>query len=315
MYKLSKDTVFSLILHVVNALVKYLLLSSACFFAALHLSAQETVGAELDRYESACEMCLNLKTRLAAGESVSKDEAKVTIDLFLAINRGLKEQEEQMTAFERRRFESIGEWFSTGVKPALPVLLPAVVGPCLDLQCVTQYQSVLVSMSLPDEPVVPQKETEPDLLTYVLFEVDPFSMSYGARTVLTFGRFGGFVSYRSNFDGRVYEYECASSGAIPGGGMFWPSGNDCLCARMYTAGIAFECLPWLAVYAGGGYGERSLMWQDIDAGWAKVADWSQEGVAVDAGILVSWRMFAISAGASSIAFRTFATTVGLGLRF
>lgn len=295
--------------------VKYLLSLSVCLFAALHLSAQETVGTELDRYESACEMCLNLKTRLAAGERVSKDEAKVTIDLFLAMNRRLKEKESQMTALERRRFESIGEWFSTGVKPVLPAALPAVTGPRLVRQCVAQYQSVPVFMPLPDGPDVPQAVAETCLSTYVLFEMDPSSMSYGGRAALTFGRLGGYVSCRSNFNSCVFDYECYSSGALQGGGVFWPSGNECLCAQMYTAGIAIECFPWLAVYAGGGYGERSLMWQDIEGGWAKVADWSHEGFAVDAGILVSWRMLAISAGASSIAFGTFATTVGLGLRF
>ena len=62
-------------------------------------------------------MCMDLRTRVSAGEQVSRSEAQTFINRFLALNRDIKAREQEMNPSQRRRFASIGQWFSTGVNP------------------------------------------------------------------------------------------------------------------------------------------------------------------------------------------------------
>ena len=95
---------------------KYIL---SVFFGMLVMHqtfAQESIVSELQRYESICRMCLDLRQRVENGERVSKQEAKSTIDLFVAMNNRLKALEPTMTVLQRQQFKDIGEWFATGVR-------------------------------------------------------------------------------------------------------------------------------------------------------------------------------------------------------
>ena len=69
------------------------------------------------------------------------------------------------------------------------------------------------------------------------------------------------------------------------------------------------------VYAGVGYGTRKLAWEDVADNWVLVSDWSRSGFAAECGAVVSVRKLAISAGISTVAFRTAAFTFGVGVRF
>ena len=80
-----------------------------------------------------------------------------------------------------------------------------------------------------------------------------------------------------------------------------------------TAGFIAATCRWMAAYAGAGYGWRCLQWQDIDGNWAEVSDFSFRGLAVEAGLLFSYRRMAFSAGLSTISFKTASFTIGVGL--
>ena len=77
-----------------------------------------------------CIVCLELRVRMNRGEQISREEAKATIDFFVATNRRLKAKEAEMTAVQRQRFRDVGEWFSTGVRQCRPDAIP-VVSSCL----------------------------------------------------------------------------------------------------------------------------------------------------------------------------------------
>ena len=88
----------------------------------------------LDRYESLCGECMDMKARAASGAGVSRDEARSLIDAFLVINRVLKADEKNMTVLERRRFAAIGTWFSGGTPPEPePYWVPSVQSLSADL--------------------------------------------------------------------------------------------------------------------------------------------------------------------------------------
>lgn len=284
------------------------------------LSAQEgaSVDADLDRYEVLCGMCMDLRTRVSAGEQVSRSEAQAFINRFLSLNRELKAKEAEMNPSQRRRFVSIGQWFSTGVKPQehLPV---AEVAPFMHNERIRSLSCIDGPM-IPDvsdlasvvEPAVPDRS---DLDVFLLAELSVPSMSYGIRAGLMVSRFGGYASFRSDFRPSDCEYSCMSDGAMPGGGMFWPSGSTRASAMCVNAGLLVQTLSWLTAYAGAGYGRCSNMWQDVDGKWAQVSDISYKGLSAEAGLILTWKMLGVSAGLSSISFKTLDFSFGLGIRF
>ena len=137
-----------------NGAFKYVVAMLACLLVFVSAKAQTSLEEELKIYENACRMCLSLKTRIDAGEVVSRDEAKATIDLFVAMNRKLKAIENEMTVLQRQRFKDVGEWFTTGVRPMRLSALPSVV--CKAMPALPVYSSenlLVVPDPLPSEPV------------------------------------------------------------------------------------------------------------------------------------------------------------------
>jgi hypothetical protein len=71
----------------------------------------------------------------------------------------------------------------------------------------------------------------------------------------------------------------------------------------------------MKVYAGGGYGSRQLLWQDVSGRWAQVSDRSVTGFAVDVGLIFTVGPVSLLAGASTVGFGNVAAEFGLGFRF
>lgn len=96
------------------------------------------------------------------------------------------------------------------------------------------------------------------------------------------------VDYRTGEIAGDPSYECMSDGSLSGAGSFWTGGEE-------SGGLS----DLFSIYAGAGYGWRTLMWKDIDGEWA----------------MVSFRHLAISAGISSVSFKTASFVCGLGFCF
>lgn len=138
--------------------------------------------------------------------------------------------------------------------------------------------------------------------------------AFGAR--LDFERFkwGGYVKATSNFKGSTSAYDCRSDGTISDG-YIWTSGNVKTSHLTITAGAGYRILKWLRVYAGAGYGKRVLLWEDMDGNWSRVTDYSYQGICTDAGAQFGLSRLRLTAGISSISFRTISCELGIGFCF
>ena len=268
----------------------------------------DDMSVRLAEYETLCRECLELKTKAAAGERVSRDEAQALLNDFVEANRALKDIEPAMTVVQRQRFAAVGQWFSTGNPPQEPdqtflqmahIPTRALIGPSaqplarknVDLpENVRPSIFALVDMSIPD-------------------------LSYGLMAGCQYERIGGYLRFRTDFRQLPsISYECLSNGNINPVGKFWASGSISYSNMFMTAGILVPVKRYLTIYAGAGYGNRTYAWEDIEGSWALVSDLSNKGLAVDAGVIFSWRRLAVSAGISTISFKTAAFTCGIGVR-
>ena len=161
-----------------------------CVFAALQVRAQDSLDIELERYERMCAMCLELRTRMDRGEQLSREEAKATLDIFVASNKRLKTRESGMTALQRQRFKDIGEWFTAGVKPQRPVQLPYLTCSLPSVRLAEEERTIILPSSVSYEPYAKPLRVE----FIALAEVSAPDLSYGLRAGLQGRKLGGYVA-------------------------------------------------------------------------------------------------------------------------
>lgn len=311
-----KDTPFLLNLHIVNSAFRHIAAILAGFLVFQHLYAQESLDAELDRYEEMCRMSMELKDRMADGEQISRNEAEVTIGLFVAMNKRLKARESDMNVAQRRRFNDIRDWFRTGVRPFRPEPLPPVIKRLAGTAESEMSGINLLTASFPvSEKSVPDTLMKSVISYTLLAEISAPYLSYGLRFGVVGRRGGGYVSVRSNYCFDKADYSCFSDGSLPNGSRIWSSGVERQNNLSVTAGAMCRAAEWLDVYAGAGYGRHILYWQDIESNWVEVSDWTCRGLSAEAGLIVSFRKLAFSAGLSTVAFKVAAFTMGVGLQF
>jgi hypothetical protein len=297
-------------------LVRYLLtvISGLVLTCALNAQVVSSMDSELSRYEALCQECLELKSRIAAGEIVPRRQAESLIEDFVSMNARLKEDIHEMTAAQRKRFNAVGVWFSTGRKPQVQS------APSLEALPAPPYPHIMTTTPKTDEIChvdhshdIPGRQDY--LRKFILADVSFPDMSYGLMAGLQGRRCGGYLRFRSDFTKTPETlYECLSDGSLPHGGKMWTSG-DIRNSNLYiTGGALVQIVDWLSVYVGAGYGRRTLAWQDIDGNWARVSDWSRKGLTIDAGLLLSWRNLAFSAGLSTMTFKTCVFSLGIGVR-
>lgn len=304
-----------------NILVVALMLASYvnCF-------SQDVVTGSLsesvDRYEMLCEICLNLRTRIRQGEDVSRIEAETFINRFLAMNKELKEKEGAMTPLQKEKFVAVTQWFSTGERPSVldrqkmasrpkTADLPEVIDPFLSDRPSAEHHPESDCLVRHDEVIptfIPKKK-------YLMLSLSAPYLSYGLLGGYMSGRWGGYACFRSNDVSYESSYECQSDGFLPTGVRFWPSGDSRRSNLAVTAGVLSWLSGWCTVYAGAGYGWYKTAWEDIDGNWAELSDVSHKGAAVDAGFLFSWNSLSVSVGMTTVAFRSAAATLGLGICF
>lgn len=81
------------------------------------------------------------------------------------------------------------------------------------------------------------------------------------------GVFGGYIRFRSNFSFRRADYNCNSDGSC-GSGTIWTTGASDVVRLTITAGPTFRVHRLVTLYAGAGYGERRVFWEDSSSQWA-----------------------------------------------
>lgn len=139
------------------------------------------------------------------------------------------------------------------------------------------------------------------------------TLSYGA-TIGVMSRWGGYVSFHSDFNKLTPDYSCLSDGTL-GDSRIMANGSTSHSRLSITTGALYEITAWLTAYAGAGYGSRDIFWQDIDDNWMKVEDLCIRGAEFETGGIFHLGIFGISFGVSTTLFHQAEFKVGLGLVF
>ena len=298
-------------------LVKYMLCSLLMLVALSAAGQDRRIDEQLHMYEDLCEQCMDIKSRAKSGENVSRTQVESLIATFLALNKTLKSQENEMTAAQRHRFAQIGRWFSTGERPDTISPLPLVQAepPCAPAVMLQSACCRITPVSDTVDRVAYMQGGKPRGDIFILASIAAPDMAYGLMAGYQHRRWGGYLAFRSSFTSCKTSYSCASDGSFGKGSQIWPTGNQKRSNLMVSGGVLAGATKWLTIYAGAGYGARKLAWEDIAGNWALVSDWSHTGMVVEFGAVVSVHKLAFYAGISTISFRTAAFTCGLGVRF
>ena len=287
-------------------------------------SAQsDGLEARLNQYEALCAQCLELKSRVAAGETISKTQAQSQVALFLNMNKEIKACQSEMTPEQSARFAAIGQWFTSGVKPEILVQRPETQSPAVQ-SAATQSSDMRVSdthtLAAKVDVVDPVVTQRPDSLfkkgsTLLLASISAPNMAYGVMVGYQYGSWGGYLSFRSNYIFGRTDYECNSDGTLYSGGSFWATGESRRSNLSVCLGGLMQVHRLLSVYVGAGYGVREIDWKDVDGNWAEVSDWTHKGFAAESGLMFSDNRLLLTAGVSAINFKTASFTCGIGVKF
>lgn len=145
--------------------------------------------------------------------------------------------------------------------------------------------------------------------------VDPgWYPSFGVRIALSRGRVGGYLSACSGVPSQRSSYSCSPEGVTPFGHI-WASGKAVNCRKNVSAGILSGVTESWGVYAGVGYGDASVLWEDTTGQWARVDDLSVKGLLAEAGLTGRIRHLTWSAGLSSIRLSQCSVVLGVGWSF
>lgn len=140
-------------------------------------------------------------------------------------------------------------------------------------------------------------------------------MTFGARIGYV-NKVGSYAKFRSSFDFPTAAYNCTSDGVAEMGGYIYTSGKaPRYSCHQATAGLLVRLSKNIYPYIGAGYAMRSVYWEDNYGKWAKVTDYSRNGLAAEAGLALKFGAFSLSAGASTTAFKYTEMEIGVGFMF
>lgn len=301
-----------------------LLLSlSVCF-------AQTTEGdvwdTALDRYERICNECIDLKARIAAGETVTRDEAAGVFMELSQLRRQLSGDNGQMSVAQHERFGHIGRCFEQGRKVSDgdsagntdSVEKEAEMMPDEDMVYDVEEYLNRLTRDTGEAPAAsaPKKNR---MTVMALAGFNPFS--FGVMLAGRPGKFGGYVGFLSNLHPLSYSYSCTSDGiaCFSDGteGYFWaaPDSGTRRGNLSVTAGLVYAPWDFIDFRLGAGFGMDRYLWTDSEGLRVLVRDLSRSGVVVDAGVDYTWKMLSVGIGVSTLKFRSVTPYLGLGVSF
>lgn len=272
--------------------------------------------AALDQYQQICDECMDIRARSAAGERIQASSVAQLLTKLSSLRGTLQDAKGSMSPAQRLRFESIRLRYEEVFGGSRKVSLPDVDAPAGLPSLLEAPQA----QAIPHSPLLsaPAPGSSPAALAtpsfgFILYAGVP-ALYYGAMAILGGERFGGFVKGAVSIPYTQGGYGCLSDGTTTGG-YIWTSGAECISRWLVAAGATFSPWRFITLYAGGGYGSRSILWQDVSGNWATVTDLSAAGFTADGGIIFNIGPVSILAGASTIGFTNVTAEFGLGVRF
>lgn len=145
----------------------------------------------------------------------------------------------------------------------------------------------------------------------------PSQLSYGGMIGFV-RKNGAYVKFRSDFGSASADLECDDSGALTSGGEgtpYYKEGVTQKARLSVTAGYLRQLWKPVYLYAGAGYGSRTLAWETVEGELAKNTDHSAAGVAAELGAIGRLGKFALSVGFHTVNFKHHEVAIGVGIIF
>lgn len=276
-----------------------------------HAQDGQAYDEALDRYEAICNRCLEMRNSASWGFKVSASEFNKLLNELSSLRNAIMGASGEMSDSQRGRFNRIrnnylsGRFSNTSGIPFIP-----------DDSRMTPLGPAIVAHPLPEHLL----KTETDYTVppapgqvHCLLSLSVWpEISYGAMLLYKKSRFGGYLR-----GGSAFNFTRADYGFDPesGEGGAWMTGKKKVRLNYAFAGVSYWLAESFGLYAGAGYAERELLWEDSGLSWAKIESRSFSGFSADAGALVSLGRFTIGAGIMSIRTDYFLATVSAGIRF
>lgn len=313
-----------------KVLVSFLLM----LFLAFPASAQRTDGYDsaLDKYESICDRCLELRARVEAGQSVDTEALRGLLAELSSLRKTLSGASGKMSAAQSERFEAIKARYTSGIGgkskttellPRLsPLAMPGLRTNDLGISesgvwrtADSEASSNPAVASNPVTESLSSKSAVSNVRVAVLASGGCFpTPSFGALAAVSWRRVGLYAGYRGNFKSGEYDYVCSSDG-VSEYGRVWASGAVRRSRGVVAGGLCVFPTRRLGFYAGAGRSSYTLCWEDSTGKWAEVEDRSYDGFAVDAGLFLTFDRLVFSAGTVSDFSGHADLQIGVGVRF
>lgn len=265
----------------------------------------------LDRYESICLECMNLRSRKEAGQTIPARRLQLLLDELEELREQIKGSTDKMPPAARYRFEAIRRMYASG-KP-MPTRPPTVEGGMLLpwTQLVAMHSTSFQPEPRPTSPLPVRLKPLWSISFSSIILPDP---TPGIRMAYYGKKWGGYASVHNNFSRHETAYDALSDGSS-GNARIWTSGTSASDRFFLSLGPTYRLGEHFALFAGLGYGYRKLCWEDSEGNWMRIADASPTGLCTELGATFLWRKVSLSASWISLPFSYSGLTLSAGWCF
>lgn len=161
-----------------------------------------------------------------------------------------------------------------------------------------------------------KKPERPRVMVMPVMGFRTSQMSYGLM-VAAMRRTGGYIKAKYSFSNTPSDdFECNDVGMSgEDGEVQWYTGKTKKSRLSVTGGIVQRLWKPFYLYAGVGYGTRTLVWETVGGKWGKNKDHSLEGVEAEIGGILSAGPMVFSLGLQTNSFKYLEGNLGIGVIF
>ena len=161
-----------------------------------------------------------------------------------------------------------------------------------------------------------KKPERPRVMVMPVMGFRTSQMSYGLM-VAAMRRTGGYIKAKYSFSNTPSDdFECNDVGMSgEDGEVQWYTGKTEKSRLSVTGGIVQRLWKPFYLYAGVGYGTRTLVWETVGGKWGKNKDHSLEGVEAEIGGILSAGPMVFSLGLQTNSFEYLEGNLGIGVIF
>ena len=281
-----------------------LILLAALLSFPLLAQKRDRFDEALDRYELIGARCLVLRDALDRGEPIPQTELRTLLEQIASLRQTLSEATGEMSPAQRKRFADIRDRF---LAKKTPEPLSQAAAPLQDSLLVLFDKGLVGGL----EPSLPPARPEGFVLCQAGFAP---RMDLGLMLGFVQGKWGGYLSGRLRPVSSRSDYLCNSDGRTSYG-QIWTSGKQFRPGWRLTGGGMYAVSRSWRVFAGLGYGESHVLWEDMEGLRARVSDRSRRGLVLEAGALFAGRHWAVGAGVSMLKGKQWCPVLSAGWRF